>query len=359
MNSKAASVRTVSVEERSAKEISEKESSSKKSSTKKTVEKPTAASDKKKTKPKATKSETLKDKSENSQVSITHPDRVIDPESQATKKDLAIFYAEISSWILPHLNHRPVSILRAPEGIKGEQFFQKHTEHLAIPNIKHLDKSLDPGHAALMEIDTAEALVGAVQMGTIELHTWGSTSDAIETPDRIILDLDPDPALPWRSVVEATRLTLAMLEELQLDAFLKTTGGKGMHVVIPLKPNADWEYVKEFSKTISQFMATQIPERFVAKMGPRNRVGKIFIDYLRNQRGASTVAAFSVRARDGLPVSVPIAQNELVKLTASSQWNIANLQARLSRLKKDPWEAYEHRKLITQAMWKKLDASHR
>ena len=359
MNSKVASVKTVSVEERSAKESSAKESSSKKSSTKKIVEKTTASSDEKKAKPKTTKSEALKGKSENSQVSITHPDRVIDPESQATKKDLAIFYAEISSWILPHLNHRPVSILRAPEGIKGEQFFQKHTEHLAIPNIKHLDKSLDPGHAALMEIDTAEALVGAVQMGTIELHTWGSTSDAIETPDRIILDLDPDPALPWRSVVEATRLTLAMLEELQLDAFLKTTGGKGMHVVIPLKPNADWEYVKEFSKTISQFMATQIPERFVAKMGPKNRVGKIFIDYLRNQRGASTVAAFSVRARDGLPVSVPIAQNELVKLTASSQWNIANLQARLSRLKKDPWEAYEHRKLITQAMWKKLDASHR
>ena len=349
MTAKAGSVRAASA----------KESSAKKNSTKKIVDKTTASSDEKKAKPKTTKSEALKGKSENSQVTITHPDRIIDPESQATKKDLAIFYGEISSWILPHLNHRPVSILRAPEGIAGEQFFQKHTEHLAIPNIKHLDKSLDPGHAALMEIDSAQALVGAVQMGTVELHTWGSTSDAIETPDRIILDLDPDPALPWRSVVEATRLTLAMLEELQLDAFLKTTGGKGMHVVIPLKPDADWEYVKEFSKTISQFMERQIPERFVAKMGPKNRIGKIFIDYLRNQRGASTVAAFSVRARAGLPVSVPITQNELLKLTASSQWNIENLHERLCRLKKDPWVTYENKQLITQAMWKKLDANHR
>jgi len=289
-----------------------------------------------------------------SEITITHPDRIIDPDSQATKKDLALFYGEISTFVLPHLDDRPVSILRVPEGIGGEQFFQKHTEHLAIPNIKHLDKSLDPGHAALMEIDSVQALVGAVQMGTIELHTWGSKTDKIETPDRITLDLDPDPALPWRSVIEATRLTLALLDELKLDAFVKTTGGKGMHVVIPIKPDAEWDSIKEFSKTISTFMARQIPERFVAKMGPKNRIGKIFIDYLRNQRGASTVSAFSVRARPGLPVSVPISRDELLKLTASSQWTIQNLRERLEKLKSDPWEGYKCRKGITQAMWKKL-----
>jgi bifunctional non-homologous end joining protein LigD len=128
-----------------------------------------------------------------------------------------------------------------------------------------------------------------------------------------------------------------------------------MHVIIPLKPDAEWEYVKEFSKAIAQFMERQIPERFVAKMGPKNRIGKIFIDYLRNQRGASTVSAYSVRARSGLPVSVPIAHSELTKLTTSSQWNIGNLHERLDRLKKDPWLGYENNQTITQAMWKKLD----
>jgi bifunctional non-homologous end joining protein LigD len=290
-----------------------------------------------------------------SKIVITHPERIIDPDSKATKKDLAVFYGEIADWILPHLDDRPVSILRVPEGIDGEQFFQKHIQHLTIPGIKQLDRSLDPGHAALMEIDSIEALVGAVQMGTIELHTWGAKTTGIETPDRIILDLDPDPALPWRSVVEATRLTLAVLDELKLDAFLKTTGGKGMHIVIPLKPDAGWEYVKEFSKAITQFMTRHIPERFVEKMGPKNRIGKIFIDYLRNQRGSSTVAAYSVRARPGLPVSVPIARSELTTITASSQWNIGNLHERLDRLKTDPWAGYKNRQTITQAMWKKLD----
>ncbi|MET0357282.1 MAG: non-homologous end-joining DNA ligase, partial [Cellvibrio sp.] len=305
-------------------------------------------------KAKSTAKSTANEKEVVSKITITHPERIIDPDSKATKKDLAVFYGEISKLVLTHLDNRPVSILRLPEGIGGEQFFQKHTEHLAIPNIKHLDKSLDPGHAALMEIDSVQALVGAVQMGTIELHTWGSKTDRIEMPDRITLDLDPDPALPWRSVIEATRLTLALLDELKLDAFVKTTGGKGMHVVIPIKPDADWDHVKEFSKTISVFMARQIPERFVAKMGPKNRIGKIFIDYLRNQRGASTVSAFSARARPGLPVSVPITRDELVTLKSSSQWTIANLHERLDGLKTDPWAGYKCRKTITQVMWNKL-----
>ena len=333
-------------------ESSEKSAVVKKTPAPKTLS--TKARQKEKEKDKDRETQRENDKELVSKISITHPDRIIDPESQATKKDLAVFYGEISNLILPHLDDRPVSILRLPAGIGGEEFFQKHTEHLSIPNIKHLDKSLDPGHAALMEIDSVQALVGAVQMGTIELHTWGSKTDKIETPDRITLDLDPDPALPWRSVIEATRLTLALLEELKLDAFVKTTGGKGMHIVIPVKPDADWEYIKEFSKTISTFMARQIPERFVAKMGPKNRVGKIFIDYLRNQRGASTVSAFSVRARPGLPVSVPVTKTEILKLTSSSQWTIQNLHERIDKLKTDPWEGYKCRKSITEAMWKKL-----
>ncbi|KTB77228.1 ATP-dependent DNA ligase [Pseudomonas syringae pv. syringae PD2766] len=286
---------------------------------------------------------------------ISHADRVIDSKTGTKKIELAQFYESIAEWILPYLNKRPVALLRCPEGIDGEQFFQKHAEHLAIPGIMQLDRALDLGHAALMEIDSVQALVGATQMGAIELHTWGATRDKIETPDHLVLDLDPDPALPWRSMIEATQMVLAVLDELGLEAFLKTSGGKGMHIIVPLARQADWDTVKAFSKAIAEFVSRQLPERFTATMGPKNRVGKIFVDYLRNSRGGSTVTAYSVRARPGLPVSVPIALDELAGLT-SAQWDITTLQQRLSTLKDDPWAGYSNRRKITQKMWKQLGA---
>ncbi|MEE4622109.1 DNA ligase D [Pseudomonas alliivorans] len=289
-------------------------------------------------------------------VGISHSDRVIDSKSGTQKIELAQFYESIAGWILPYLNNRPVALLRCPEGVDGEQFFQKHSERLAIPHIRQLDRKLDPGHAALMEIDTVQALVGAAQMGAIEFHTWGATSNGIETPDHLVLDLDPDPALPWRSMIEATQMVLAVLEELGLEAFLKTSGGKGMHIIVPLARHADWETVKGFAKAIAEFVTQQLPERFTATMGPKNRVGRIFVDYLRNSRGGSTVTAYSVRARPGLPVSVPIALDELAGLTSSAQWDITNLEQRLRELKGDPWEGYRHRQRITQKMWKQLGA---
>ncbi|MGY2297992.1 DNA ligase D [Pseudomonas yamanorum] len=289
-------------------------------------------------------------------VKITHPDRVIDTQSGTQKLQLAQFYEGISEWILPFLRNRPVSLLRAPEGIAGEQFFQKHSEHLAIPNIKQLDQALDPGHARLMEIDSPAALIGAVQMGTVELHTWGATADKIETPDLFVLDLDPDPALPWKSMLEAAQLTLSVLDELGLEAFVKTSGGKGLHLVIPLARKDDWDTVKAFAKAIAQFMTQQLPERFTATSGPKNRIGKIFIDYLRNARGASTVAAYSVRARPGLPVSVPVSRDELKGLHGAQQWTVANLHERLQNLKKDPWAGYANRQKISKKMWEKLGA---
>ncbi|UCJ15993.1 DNA ligase D [Pseudomonas sp. MM211] len=290
------------------------------------------------------------------EVSISNPDRVIDAQSGATKVELAQFYAGIADWLLPDLRSRPVSLLRAPDGVNGEQFFQKHAERLAIPNIRHLDPALDPGHDRLMAIDSVPALVGAVQMGAIELHTWNAAYASIERPDRLILDLDPDPALPWRAIVEATRLSLAVLDELGLEAFLKTSGGSGMHLVVPLARHVDWETLKAFGKAISQFMADELPDRFSARMGPKNRIGKVYLDYLRNGRGASTVAAYSVRARPGLPVSVPIRREELTELQGSAHWHMGNLQQRLSRLQSNPWEGYANRQRITRAMWKKLGA---
>ncbi|CRN01177.1 Putative DNA ligase-like protein/MT0965 [Pseudomonas sp. 34 E 7] len=289
-------------------------------------------------------------------MKITHPDRVIDTQSGTQKQALAQFYADISASILPFLRNRPVSLLRAPEGIEGEQFFQKHSERMTIPHIKQLDQALDPGHARLMEIDSADALIGAVQMGTVELHTWGATTDKIETPDLFVLDLDPDPTLPWKSMLEAAQLTLSVLDEIGLQAFVKTSGGKGFHLIVPLARRDNWDTVKAFAKAIAQFMTRQLPERFTATSGPKNRVGKIFIDYLRNARGASTVAAYSVRARPGLPVSVPVSRDELNDLRGAQQWTVANLHERLRDLKDDPWAGYANRQKISKRMWDKLGA---
>lgn len=287
-------------------------------------------------------------------VKISSARRQIDPDSGARKRDLALFYAAVAPYILPQLANRPVSLVRAPEGISKEQFFQKHATHLAIAGIKQLDPALDPGHAPLMEIASDKALIGAVQMGSVEFHTWGATANNIEKPDRLVLDLDPDPALPWQKMIEATQLVLSVLDELELNCFLKTSGGKGMHIIIPLGRYHSWDTVKAFAKLLSHFMASKIPERFVDKMGPKNRIGKIFIDYLRNQRGASTVAAYSVRARPGLPVSVPVSRAELENLHSAAQWNIGNLHQRLDAQTADPWQGYNNRQRIDRGLWLRL-----
>ena len=185
-----------------------------------------------------------------------------------------------------------------------------------------------------------DGLIGAVQMGTIELHTWNALASSIERPDRLIFDLDPDPALPWARIVEAAQLTKALLDELNLQSFLKTSGGKGLHVVVPLLRRHTWEAAKLFSQRVAQHLARTMPERFSAKMGPRNRIGKVFVDYLRNNRGSTTVAAYSVRARPGLPVSVPLAWGELAELKRADKWNIINIGARVAHFS-DPWKDYE------------------
>ncbi|GGI92264.1 DNA ligase D [Halopseudomonas pertucinogena] len=289
-------------------------------------------------------------------VRISNPQRVIDQQSGYTKGDVASFYASICEWIMPHLSGRPVSLLRAPDGVGGQQFFQKHAERLAIPHIRILDRKLDPEHEPYMEVNNIRALVGAVQMGTMEFHGWGANSRNLDQPDRITLDLDPDPNLPWKSMIEATELVLAVLDELGMQSWLKTSGGRGIHIVIPLARYANWETIKEFSRAISAFMARQLPDRFTSKMGPKNRIGKIFIDYLRNQHGASTVVAYSVRARPGLPVSVPIAREELAELRGAGQWHVGNLEERLQGLQEDPWAGFHHRQRIRKEWWEQLEA---
>ena len=291
------------------------------------------------------------------EVRISHPDRVIDKQSGASKLDLVQYYESVSDWMLPHLKDRPVSLVRAPEDIGGELFFQKHSQKLSIPHVTQ-HPGLDPGHPALITIDTLKALIGAAQMGTVELHTWNALASNIEKPDRMVFDLDPDAGLGWDKMIEAAQLTRSLLEELGLVTFCKTSGGKGLHVVVPLAKHAGWDEVKAFSQAVAQHMASTLPTHFTAKMGPQNRKRKIFVDYLRNNRGSSTVAAFSARARPGLGVSVPLAWDEVPGTTAGDQWTIANLQERLDSLKHDPWADYgKTRQRITAAMKKRLDGA--
>lgn len=286
-------------------------------------------------------------------VRITHPERVIDASSGATKVQLAEYYASVAEWILPELKDRPVALVRAPDGIAGELFFQKNAERLAIPGITTLDKALTG--QPVMIINNAEALIGAVQMSTVELHTWNATSDNLDKPDRFVLDLDPDPALPWKSMVEATQLTLSVLDELGLKAFLKTSGGKGIHLVVPLTRKLGWDEVKDFSHAIVSHMAKLLPERFSAVSGPKNRVGRIFIDYLRNGLGATTICAYAVRARDGLPVSVPIFREEVGELKGGNQWNIHTVHERLAEVGDEPWKDLKKtRQSITAEMRRRV-----
>jgi bifunctional non-homologous end joining protein LigD len=286
-------------------------------------------------------------------VRITHPDRVIDASTGTTKRQLAEYYASVAEWILPQLKDRPVALVRAPDGIAGELFFQKNAERLAIPGITTLDKEVTG--QPVMIINNPEALIGAVQMSTVELHTWNATSDDLERPDRFVLDLDPDPALPWKSMVEATQLTLSVLDELGLKGFLKTSGGKGIHVVVPLTRKLGWDEVKDFSHAIVSHMAKLLPDRFSAVSGPKNRVGRIFVDYLRNGLGSTTICAYAVRTREGLPVSVPIFREEVAELKGGNHWNIHNLHERLAEVGDEPWaDLKKTRQSITAEMRRRI-----
>jgi bifunctional non-homologous end joining protein LigD len=281
---------------------------------------------------------------------VTHPERVIDQESGVTKGDLVTYYARVAALLLPHLEDRPVALLRAPAGVAGQMFFQKHAEARSLPNVDRLPKALDPGHAPLLAIASPLALLSAAQMNVIELHTWNATTRSIEKPDRVILDLDPGSGIGWKQVREAALLVRALLDELQLKSFLKTSGGKGLHVVLPLKPSLGWDEVKQFSGDLVRHLAQVLPQRFVAKSGPRNRVGRIFVDYLRNGRGATTVAAWSARARPGMGISVPLDWSELAGLKALPSWSVAAFEERIE-VGNAPWRNYQKsRQGLRQAM---------
>jgi bifunctional non-homologous end joining protein LigD len=285
-------------------------------------------------------------------LKVTNPERVIDAQSGATKLDLVRYYALVGPLMIEHLKGRPLSLVRAPAGVGGELFFQKHADIGKLPGMKQMDKALDPDHPPMLEVATVNGILSAAQWNVVEFHSQNAVGKAYETPDRVIFDLDPGEGVDWKTIQEAAALMKAFLDELGLTSFVKTSGGKGLHVVVPIKPAYDWDTVKDFSQQVVSHMAMTLPDRFAFKSGPRNRVGKIFIDYLRNGRGATTAAAWSARVRPGLGISVPITWEELPSIKGGDHWNVQTAHTRLDK-GNEPWAAYaKSARSLTPAMKK-------
>ncbi len=269
-------------------------------------------------------------------MKLTHPDRVYWSDAGISKQGLADYYTEVWEWIAPHIVNRPLALVRCPGGVNADCFFQKHAWSGLDSTLIHATQI---GDEQVLSISSLEGALALVQAGVIEIHPWGSRLDDPERPDRLIFDLDPGEGVPW-SEVERTALELRdHLSAAGLQSFAKTTGGKGLHVVFPITPKADWDTAKAFTQRIAVRMAKEQPHRFVAKMTKSIRGGKIFVDYLRNGRGATAIAAYSPRARAGAPVSTPLAWDELGTGISPSHFTITNLRRRLLSLDADPWGA--------------------
>ena len=287
---------------------------------------------------------------------ISNPDRVVDPQSGTTKIELVRYYALVAPLMMEHLKGRPIAMVRAPDGIDGQLFFQKHLDRYKMEGVVQLDPAIFPGHPSMLEIANERGLLSAAQMNVIEFHTWNGVKTAIDKPDRMTFDIDPGEGVTWPQIQEAATLVRAMLEELALPCFLKTSGGKGLHLVVPLKKQWDWDTVKSFSQAVVQHLARTLPDRFVAKSGASNRVGRIFIDYLRNGYGATTACAWSARARPGLGISVPVRWDELGALKSGAHWSVETVHNRLDE-GNAPWSDYDASRASLGAAMKKLGFS--
>ena len=266
---------------------------------------------------------------------LTHPIRVLFPKDQFTKADIATYLFKVNQWLLPHLANRPVSLLRCSDGISGQTFFQRHPGKGFPASITRLEVKSE--EEPLLSIDNLAALLAAIQISAIELHPWGCQSDDIEHPDRVIIDLDPDESLAWTKVVEAAFIVRSELDNRALRSFVKTTGGKGLHIVIPLTGKPTWDDIGQFSRSLAQELTKAHKTVFVDNMSKARRRDRIFVDYHRNRRGSTAVAAYSVRARDGAPVSTPVTWDELPSLHPS-QFTIQTVPQRLAQISADPWQ---------------------
>ncbi len=274
-------------------------------------------------------------------ITITHPDRVVYPDDGITKQQVADYYASVMDWFLPGVAGRPASVIRCPEGTAQACFFQKHM----IPGLKHVGsaklKEESGAQASYIYPRDADSVIELVQFGVLEFHPWGATVKQPDKADRVVFDLDPGEDVAWDRVVAAARLVRKLLSQMGLESFVRTTGGKGLHVVLPLNPGCPWPQVKEFAQAFAGSLAQAHPLEFIATASKARRGGLIYIDYLRNSRGATSVASYSLRARAGAPVAVPLRWNELGKLRSGHDFDIHSTPRRLARLRSDPWEGID------------------
>jgi bifunctional non-homologous end joining protein LigD len=279
-------------------------------------------------------------------VSLSHPDRVLFPEADATKLDLAHYYETIADWIVPHLVDRPLTLVRCPNGVRAgptrsaDCFYMKHSKVWTWPAIRRVRIREKTKIGEYLIADSLTALIALVQMSVLEIHTWNSKFADLERPDRIVVDLDPGVRVAWRTVIEAARLVRQLLSVLDLESFVKTTGGRGLHIVVPLEPAADWTACLAFARAFAQALVRRQPSLFTERFAKTGRDDKILVDYLRNNRTNTSIAAYSTRARPDATVSVPVTWQELSPARKPDRFTINTVPARLARLRTDPWKAY-------------------
>jgi bifunctional non-homologous end joining protein LigD len=274
-------------------------------------------------------------------VHLTNPEREIFAGSGVTKLDLALYYARVGDWLLPELMRRPVTLFRCPSGQLKDCFYQRHAFAGLPPGVETVDLTDEEGRAAFITVTEPKGYLGLTQFGAIEFHLWGCRIDDPEHPDRLVMDLDPDESLPWARVCDGAEILRDRLQAMGFTPFLRTTGGKGLHLVMALAGRPHWPVMKGFAEALSRAMAADHPSLFTAVASKERRRGKIYLDYLRNARGASAVASYSLRARPGFPASAPIAWSELRKLTGGAVFDRITLPKRLEALRADPWEGLE------------------
>jgi bifunctional non-homologous end joining protein LigD len=267
-------------------------------------------------------------------IRLTHPERILWEEAGITKQGLAEFYTDIADWLLLHIAGRPLSLLRCPSGTAAKCFFAKHP----WPGLDKWVRRVDVGDKeAMLAVDDVKGLMSLAQAGIVEIHPWGSTVGHLEKPDRLIFDLDPGEDVPWTAVIEAALDVRGRLAAVGLQSFAKTSGGKGLHIVVPIQPGAGWDEVKEFAQAVARAMAKEQPDRYTVTISKRARNARVFVDYLRNDRGATAVAAYSARAMPRASVSTPLSWDELSPGLRSDHFTVGNLLHRLASLKRDPW----------------------
>lgn len=275
-------------------------------------------------------------------VRLSSPGKVLYDEQGITKRELAEYYCSVAEWMVPHVADRALTLIRCPQGQEKYCFVQRRVSESFPEYIDRVTVEVEgeEGEAVHIAVGSVRGILYLVQIGVLEIHTWGSRRDRLDRPDRMVLDLDPDASLPFSAVIDAALQIRARLAGLGLESFVKTTGGKGLHVVVPLARGASWDQVNAFSRALAGEMVAQDPGRYLAESSKAERSGKIYLDYLRNAYSATAVAPYSTRARPGAPVSTPVTWDELEAGLAPNDFTVLTVPDRLKSLNGDPWAAY-------------------